>query len=120
MPRSLKKGPFVHPSLAKKVERARSGAGGRAQIKTWSRDSTVIPDMVGLTIGVHNGKTHVPVLVIENMVGHKLGEFASTRRFIRHGGKIQKEIETKAAAAEQAAVAATTTPASGAATPAKK
>ena len=117
MPRSLKKGPFVAEHLLKKIERARN-SGGRVQIKTWSRDSTVIPDMVGFTIGVHNGKTHVPVLIVENMVGHKLGEFAATRKFIRHGGKIQKELEMKKAEAEQAATKAATAPAESA--PAKK
>ncbi|MDO8435527.1 MAG: 30S ribosomal protein S19 [bacterium] len=117
MPRSLKKGPFVAEHLLKKIERARSGAS-RAPIKTWSRDSTVIPDMVGFTIGVHNGKTHIPVLIVENMVGHKLGEFSATRKFTRHGGKMQKEIETKKAEVEQAASKAATAPATGA--PAKK
>ena len=79
MPRSLKKGPFVDLHLAKKVQTA-------SQKKTWSRRSMVIPDMVGLTIAVHNGRLHVPVLVSENMVGHKLGEFAPTRTFKAHSG----------------------------------
>ena len=83
MPRSVKKGPFVDPHLLSKVAAAQGGA--RRPIKTWSRRSMVIPDMVGLTIAVHNGRQHVPVLVTENMVGHKLGEFAATRIFKAHG-----------------------------------
>ena len=85
MPRSLKKGPFVDLHLAKKVQVAVS-KNDRRPIKTWSRRSMVIPDMVGLTIAVHNGRQHIPVLVTENMVGHKLGEFAPTRTFKAHGG----------------------------------
>ncbi|MBD8527562.1 30S ribosomal protein S19 [Pseudomarimonas arenosa] len=84
MPRSLKKGPFVDLHLIKKVETA--GAGSKKPIKTWSRRSMIVPEMVGYTIAVHNGKQHVPVLVNENMVGHKLGEFALTRTFKGHGG----------------------------------
>ena len=83
MSRSVKKGPYIEPSLAKKV--AAAGRGGeRRIIKTWSRDSTVIPDMVGLTIAVHDGRRHVPIFISENMVGHKLGEFAPTRHFRGH------------------------------------
>ena len=85
MPRSLKKGPFVDNHLAKKVEQA-AAANDRRPIKTWSRRSMVLPDMVGLTIAVHNGRQHVPVLISENMVGHKLGEFAVTRTFKGHAG----------------------------------
>ncbi|MEO0575070.1 MAG: 30S ribosomal protein S19 [Pseudomonadota bacterium] len=85
MPRSLKKGPFVDNHLAKKVEAA-AAANDRRPIKTWSRRSMVLPDMVGLTIAVHNGRQHVPVLISENMVGHKLGEFAMTRTFKGHAG----------------------------------
>ena len=85
MPRSLKKGPFVDLHLAKKVQVA-SARNDRRPIKTWSRRSMVIPEMVGLTLAVHNGKQHMPVLVSENMVGHKLGEFAPTRVFKAHGG----------------------------------
>lgn len=96
MSRSLKKGPFVDPKLLKKVARLKAGA--REVIKTWSRDSTVTPEMVGFTFGVHNGKTHVAVHVVENMVGHKLGEFSPTRKFVRHGGKMQKELEQAAQA----------------------
>ncbi|SIT70782.1 small subunit ribosomal protein S19 [Ectothiorhodosinus mongolicus] len=83
MPRSLKKGPFVDHYLIKKVEEA-SAANDRRPIKTWSRRSMIIPQMVGLTLAVHNGRQHVPVLVNENMVGHKLGEFAATRTFKGH------------------------------------
>lgn len=81
MPRSVKKGPFVDLHLMQKVEQA---AGSRKPIKTWSRRSTVLPDMIGLTIAVHNGRQHVPVLVNENMVGHKLGEFVPTRTYRGH------------------------------------
>ncbi|MGP1716333.1 SSU ribosomal protein S19P [Methylophilus rhizosphaerae] len=83
MARSIKKGPFVDAHLAKKVETA-SANRDRKPIKTWSRRSTVLPDFIGLTIAVHNGRQHVPVLISENMVGHKLGEFALTRTFKGH------------------------------------
>lgn len=83
MPRSVRKGPFVDLHLAKKVAEA-SATNSRKPIKTWSRRSMVLPDMVGLTIAVHNGRQHVPVLISENMVGHKLGEFAVTRTFKGH------------------------------------
>lgn len=83
MPRSLHKGPFVDHHLMKKVEAAQA-SNNRRPIKTWSRRSMVLPDMVGLTIAVHNGRQHVPVLISENMVGHKLGEFAATRTFKGH------------------------------------
>ena len=83
MPRSLRKGPFVDLHLQKKVEQAQA-ANNRRPIKTWSRRSMVLPEMVGLTIAVHNGRQHVPVLISENMVGHKLGEFAVTRTFKGH------------------------------------
>jgi small subunit ribosomal protein S19 len=86
VPRSLKKGPFVDLHLQKKVETA-AAKSDRKPIKTWSRRSMIIPDMVGLTIAVHNGKQHIPVLVTENMVGHKLGEFAPTRTFRGHTNK---------------------------------
>ena len=85
MPRSLKKGPFVDLHLAKKVQAA-AAKNDRRPIKTWSRRSMVVPEMVGLTIAIHNGKQHLPVLMTENMVGHKLGEFAPTRVFKAHGG----------------------------------
>ena len=83
MPRSIKKGPFVDHHLAKKVEQART-KNDKRPIKTWSRRSMILPDMVGLTIAVHNGRQHMPVYVNENMVGHKLGEFAPTRTFRGH------------------------------------
>ena len=85
MPRSLKKGPFVDLSLAKKTQVA-AAKNDRRPIKTWSRRSMILPEMVGLAIAVHNGRNHVPVLITENMVGHKLGEFAPTRTFKAHGG----------------------------------
>lgn len=88
MARSSKKGPFVDPKLARKV--AALGSDDRTVIKTWARHSTISPDMVGRTIAVHNGKVHVPVFISENMVGHKLGEFAPTRKFRKHGGKLAK------------------------------
>ena len=85
MPRSVRKGPFVDEHLMVKV-RAAAATNDRRPIKTWSRRSMVVPDMVGLTIAVHNGRQHVPVLISENMVGHKLGEFAVTRTFRSHSG----------------------------------
>jgi small subunit ribosomal protein S19 len=93
MSRSLKKGPYVDEKLIEKVRKMK--AGDQTIIKTWARDCTISPEMVGFTFGVHNGKDHIPVFVSEEMVGHKLGEFAPTRKFIRHGGKIQKELEQK-------------------------
>jgi small subunit ribosomal protein S19 len=93
MSRSLKKGYFVEENLLKKIKNSKPGE----VIKTWSRRSTIIPEMIGYTFGVHNGREHIPVKVVEEMVGHKLGEFASTRKFVRHGGKLQKEEEKKAA-----------------------
>ena len=83
MPRSIKKGPFVDLHLVKKVEGA-AVSGSKRPIKTWSRRSMVVPDMIGLTIAVHNGRVHVPILVSENMIGHKLGEFSATRVFKGH------------------------------------
>ncbi len=91
MSRSLKKGPYIDERLIKKL--ANLKVGDKTIIKTWSRSCTITPEMVGYTFGVHNGKEHTPVLVVENMVGHKLGEFSPTRKFVRHGGKIQKAIE---------------------------
>ncbi len=95
MSRSLKKGPFTEPKLLIKVSKLKPG--DKTIIKTWSRSSTITPEMVGFIFGVHNGRLHVPVLVNENMVGNKLGEFAPTRKFLRHGGKMQKSIEGSAA-----------------------
>lgn len=85
MPRSIKKGPFVDHHLQKKVEEA-VAQSSKKPIKTWSRRSTIMPEMIGLTIAVHNGKNHVPVYVTENMIGHKFGEFALTRTFRSHSG----------------------------------
>jgi len=84
--RSTKKGPFVDPKLMKRAEMVRR-SGQRTVIRTWSRASTIMPEMVGLTIGVHDGRRHVPIFITENMVGHKLGEFAMTRLFRGHGGR---------------------------------
>jgi small subunit ribosomal protein S19 len=94
--------------------------GDKTIIKTWSRDSTITPEMVGFTFGVHNGKSHLPVLVVENMVGHKLGEFSPTRKFQGHGGKMAKEQALAAAAAADAAKAAVQAPADAKKEPAKK
>lgn len=85
MPRSIRKGPYIDTHLARKVEKA-VAQGSKRPIKTWSRRSMVLPEMVGLTIAIHNGRQHVPVLINENMVGHKLGEFALTRTFRGHAG----------------------------------
>ncbi|MFA5350542.1 MAG: 30S ribosomal protein S19 [Candidatus Omnitrophota bacterium] len=93
MPRSLKKGPYVEESLLKKVEK-HTKSGQRQAIKTWSRRSTIIPDFVGLTFAVYDGRRHNPVFVTENMVGHKLGEFSPSRIFRKHGGiKAKKALE---------------------------
>jgi len=98
MSRSLKKGPYVDEKLLEKVKKLKRG--DKTIIKTWSRACTITPEMVDFTFGVHNGRVHVPVFVTEDMVGHKLGEFAPTRKFTRHGGKIQREIEQKAQGTE--------------------
>ncbi len=90
MSRSLKKGPFIDYRLLNKVTKAKD-SGSRTPIKTWSRSCTITPEMVGVTIAVHNGKEHIPVFIIEEMVGHKLGEFSITRKFKGHGGKMAKE-----------------------------
>ncbi len=94
MSRSLKKGPYIDPRVLRKIEGRQ--VGDKTVIKTWSRASTIAPEMVGFTFGVHNGREFVPVYVTEEMVGHKLGEFSPTRKFQRHGGKIQKEMEAAA------------------------
>ena len=103
MSRSLKKGPYVDERLLEKIAKAKPGT----IINTWARASMIAPEMIGFTIGVHNGKAHIPVLVTEDMVGHRLGEFSLTRKFVRHGGKMQKELEAKA----QAVVAPAAAPA---------
>lgn len=113
MTRSLKKGPYIDEKLAKKVAARKPNAGS---IKTWARASMISPEFVGYTFAVHTGKNFDDVYVTEEMVGHRLGEFAPTTRFGRHGGKMQKEIEMKAKEAEIAAAQA----AKGAATDAKK
>ena len=89
MSRSIKKGPYVHPKLAKKIDQAVK-SNSREVIKTWSRASMIMPDMLGLTIAVHDGRRHVPVFVTENMVGHKLGEFSPTRTFRGHSTKTER------------------------------
>lgn len=93
MSRSLKKGPYIDKNLLEKIHKLKSG--DKTVIKTWARDSLISPEMVGFTIGIHNGKQHIAVLMTEEMVGHRLGEFAPTRKFIRHGGRMQREIEKK-------------------------
>ena len=109
MARSLKKGPYVSENLLKKIQGLK--AGSKTIIKTWCRACTITPEMVGLTFGVHNGKEHVPVFVGEDMVGHKLGEFAPTTKFGRHGGRMQRELEAQVAEKEAAKVAAPAAPA---------
>lgn len=104
MTRSLKKGPYVYERLLKKIDGKNPQQAG--VIKTWARDSQIAPEMVGFTFGVHNGREHIEVLVTEDMVGHRLGEFSPTRKFYRHGGKMQKELEVKAKEAEIAAAKA--------------
>ncbi len=94
MSRSLKKGPHVDSKLLKKISNLKSD--GKTVVKTWTRGSEISPEMVGFIFGVHNGKNFIEVKVSEDMVGHRLGEFSPTRKFIRHGGKIQKELEQKA------------------------
>ncbi len=101
MARSLYKGPFVDPKLLKKIEGKKPLTSG--VINTWSRRSQIAPEMVGFTFGVYNGKSHIAVLVGEDMVGHRLGEFSPTKKFIRHGGKMQKEMEQKKKESEIAA-----------------
>lgn len=104
MSRSVYKGPYVDEKLLKKIADKKPGAAG--VIKTWSRDSMISPEMVGFTFGVHNGKDHIEVLVAEEMVGHRFGEFSPSKKFIRHGGKMQKELEQKKKEGEIAAAKA--------------
>ncbi len=94
MARSLKKGPYVDAKLMKKVLMM-SEKNDKKIIKTWYRRSTIVPEFIGFTFAVHNGNKFIPVYVTENMVGHKLGEFSPTRKFVKHGGKIQRELEKK-------------------------
>ncbi|MFA6415921.1 MAG: 30S ribosomal protein S19 [Candidatus Paceibacterota bacterium] len=98
MSRSLKKGPYLDEKLMKKIAGKKPGDAG--VIKTWARRSQISPEMVGFTFGVHNGKSHLEVFVTEEMVGHRLGEFSPTKKFVRHGGKMQKELEMKKKEAE--------------------
>jgi small subunit ribosomal protein S19 len=104
MTRSLKKGPYLNSRLLEKIQGKKPSETGL--IKTWARASQISPEMVGFTFGVHNGKTHIEVLVTEDMVGHRLGEFSPTRKFVRHGGKMQKELEQKKKEAEISAAKA--------------
>lgn len=93
MTRSAKKGPYLDQKLLKKISRIKYDED--VIIKTWSRDSSISPEMIGYTFGVHNGRDFIPVKITEEMVGHRLGEFSLTRKFVRHGGKMQREIEAK-------------------------
>jgi small subunit ribosomal protein S19 len=104
MARSLKKGPYVDEKLLKKISGKKPAEAG--VIKTWARASQISPEMIGFTFGVHNGKDHIEVFVTEDMVGHRLGEFSPTKKFYRHGGKMQKELDTKKKEAEIAAAKA--------------
>lgn len=115
MTRSLKKGPYVYEKLFKKIEGKKPMEAG--PIKTWARDSQIAPEFVGYTFAVHNGKTFIDVLVTEEMVGHRLGEFSPTKTFKRHGGKMQKELD---AAKKQAEIASAKAAKASAAAPAKK
>ena len=112
MSRSIKKGPAVDPKLQKRVE-AVNRSGAKTVIKTWSRWSTILPGMVGLTFGVHDGRRHVPIFVTENMVGHKLGEFALTRTFRGHSTKVERTTAVKPGAAPVAGATSAAAPAAG-------
>ncbi len=94
MGRSTKKGPYVDQKLLRKISKLKPE--DKTVIKTWSRDSEISPEMVGFTFGVHNGKDFIEVKIVEEMIGHRLGEFSQTKKFVRHGGKMQKELEKKA------------------------
>ena len=94
MSRSSKKGPYIDERLLQKLSKVEPG--GKAVIKTWARSCMISPEMVGYTIAVHNGKDHIPVVIHEDMIGHRLGEFSPTRKFVRHGGKMQNEQEAAA------------------------
>lgn len=108
MSRSLKKGPYIDPKLAKKI--AAMANDDRTPVRTWARNSSIPPEFVGKTIAIHNGKVHVPVFITENMVGHKLGEFAPTRKFRGHGGKLAKSQESAAGSVGSAPSAPAPTP----------
>lgn len=103
MSRSLKKGPYIHPKLLKKLSKMK--IGDKTPIKTWSRDSAITPEMVGFVFAVHNGKNFIQVEAREEMVGHCLGEFALTRKFVKHGGRMQKGLEMKAKTQEKESTA---------------
>ena len=118
MSRSSKKGPYVDEKLLKKVGKLR--VGDKTVIKTWARASTIVPEMIGFTFGVHNGRIHIPVLVTEDMIGHKLGEFSHTRKFIRHGGRMQREMEAAQRQKEVEAAQAAKAPVAEAGGSAKK
>ena len=118
MSRSLKKGPYVDEKLLKKISKLR--AGDKTIIKTWSRACTIIPEMIGYTFGVHNGRSHIPVLITEDMVGHKLGEFSHTRKFVRHGGRMQRELEAAQKQKDIEAAQAAKAPPADVAAPVKK
>ncbi|PIT93180.1 MAG: 30S ribosomal protein S19 [Candidatus Harrisonbacteria bacterium CG10_big_fil_rev_8_21_14_0_10_38_8] len=105
MSRSIHKGPYVDPKLIKKISLLTPGS--KTPIKTWSRSSQISPEMVGYVFAVHNGKDFINVFVKEDMVGHRLGEFSPTKKFVRHGGKIQKQIDQQAKAADTAKKLAT-------------
>ena len=100
MSRSLKKGPYIDERLLAKIKKMRPG--DQRVIKTWKRAAVITPEMVGFTFGVHNGRDHIPVAISEQMVGHRLGEFSLTRKFVRHGGRMAREEEAAAAASESA------------------
>ncbi len=104
MARSLKKGPYIHPSIIRKLAKIKPGTN--AVIKTWARNSVITPEMIGITFQVHNGRIFIDVKAREEMVGHRLGEFAPTRKFVRHGGRMQKEIEQNVAETERTKAAA--------------
>jgi len=118
MTRSLKKGPFVDERILEKMKNLKPS--DRVVIKTWTRDCAITPEMVGFTFGVHNGRQHIAVTVVEEMIGHKLGEFAPTTKFVRHGGRMQRESEQKEAEKETAQVQAEKTAAEPAKPAAKK
>lgn len=107
MTRSLKKGPYIDENLLKKINGKKPSEVG--VIKTWARASQISPEMIGFTFGVYNGKSHIEVFVTEEMIGHRLGEFSPTTKFVRHGGKMQKELEQKKKATEIAAAKAAKT-----------
>ena len=112
MSRSIKKGPAVDPKLSKKVE-AVNRSGEKAVIKTWARWSTILPNMVGITIGVHDGRRHIPIFITENMVGHRLGEFALTRTFRGHSTRVEKTTAVRPGAAPAAGAPGAAAPVAG-------